>query len=67
MARTVGLTAAVAAEITLEGLLAHTPGVLTPTMPEFYVPGLEKLAAEGLVFEESGDARAMEALHAYEK
>ena len=67
MARTVGLTAAVAAEITLEGRLKHIPGVLTPTMPEFYLPGLDKLAAEGLIFEDSGCERAMAALHAYEK
>jgi saccharopine dehydrogenase (NADP+, L-glutamate forming) len=51
MARTVGLTTGIAASIVLDGITAR--GVLTPVLPELYLPGLERLAEEGLVFDEN--------------
>lgn len=39
------------AAIVLDGITAR--GVLTPVLPEIYLPGLERLAAEGLAFEEN--------------
>ncbi len=51
MAKTVGLTIAVGAELVLGGA-GQGGGVLVPTSPEFYNPGLDLLAKEGLHFNE---------------
>jgi len=51
MAKTVGLTIATGAELVLGGA-GKAGGVLVPTMSEFYNPGLDLLAKEGLVFNE---------------
>lgn len=51
MARTVGLPAAIAARMLLEGALPHT-GVLIPTLPEIYEPALTELETFGIRFEE---------------
>ena len=40
------------ASVVLDGNLTAR-GVLTPVLPEIYLPGLERLAAEGLCFEEN--------------
>lgn len=52
MAKTVGLTTGIAASIVMDGNLTSR-GVLTPVVPEIYLPGLERLEAEGLRFEEN--------------
>ena len=54
MALTVGKTAAVATDLVLQGELqkAKILGVLAPTLPAIYLPMLDRLAEEGLVFEE---------------
>ena len=39
------------ATIVVQGIAAR--GVLTPVLPEIYNPGLDRLAAEGLAFEEN--------------
>lgn len=51
MAKTVGLTIAVGAELVLGGA-GKGGGILVPTTPELYNPGLDLLAKEGLVFNE---------------
>ncbi len=51
MARTVGLPAAIAAELLLAGELPLT-GCQVPTHPAIYDPILRRLAAEGLAFDE---------------
>jgi alpha-aminoadipic semialdehyde synthase len=50
MAKTVGLTVAVGAEIALGGKLDRKGGVQVPTTADIYNPALEMLAAEGLTF-----------------
>ena len=57
MAQTVGLPAAYAVELILEGKLAGKSGVVIPTTPEIYNPILKKLEADGISFQEtiSGD------------
>ncbi|MDA8018669.1 MAG: saccharopine dehydrogenase NADP-binding domain-containing protein [Thermoanaerobaculia bacterium] len=52
MARTVGLPAALGAELLLRGELRRT-GALSPTDPDVYRPVLAALDAEGLTFEET--------------
>jgi alpha-aminoadipic semialdehyde synthase len=52
MARTVGLTAGISAEVVLQGCLSSKPGVVVPTIPELYEPVLGKLEKEGIIFEE---------------
>ena len=54
MALTVGKTAAVATDLVLQGELqkAKILGVLAPTLPAIYLPMLDRLAEDGLVFEE---------------
>ena len=51
MAKTVGLTIAVGAELVLGGA-GSGGGIMVPTLPEFYNPGLDLLAKEGLIFNE---------------
>ena len=51
MAKTVGLTIAVGAELVLGGA-GKGGGILIPTTPELYNPGLDMLAKEGLIFNE---------------
>lgn len=51
MARTVGLPAAIAAKMVLEGKIKRT-GVLVPVYPEIYGPVLDELAGLGIVFKE---------------
>lgn len=53
MSRTVGYTAAAAAELILDGSLQGEQGLLLPTSPFIYNPVLEKVAEEGIIFEES--------------
>ena len=52
MATTVGLTAAIGADLVLEGHLDGHTGLASPILPAVYNPGLERLAAEGFVFRE---------------
>ena len=52
MARTVGLPAALGAELLLRGELDRV-GALSPTDPDVYGPVLAALEAEGLTFDES--------------
>lgn len=51
MARTVGLPAAIAARLLLEGTLQRR-GVLIPILPEVFEPLLAELERHGIVFEE---------------
>jgi alpha-aminoadipic semialdehyde synthase len=52
MARTVGLTCAIGAQLILSGVV-KTPGVLLPTTKEIYRPALLRLQQEGLDFVET--------------
>ena len=52
MARTVGLPAALGAELLLRGELSRV-GALSPTDPDVYEPVLKALEAEGMTFDES--------------
>ncbi|RLO07562.1 hypothetical protein DYB28_000243 [Aphanomyces astaci] len=49
MAKTVGMSAAIGVELILRGDVQST-GVLTPTTPDIYTPGLARLEAEGIRF-----------------
>ncbi|PIA15929.1 hypothetical protein COEREDRAFT_81639 [Coemansia reversa NRRL 1564] len=49
MARTVGVPAAIATRLLLEGAV-KTRGVIRPTIPEIYNPLIERLAKQGLIF-----------------
>ncbi|RHY35266.1 hypothetical protein DYB32_000236 [Aphanomyces invadans] len=49
MAKTVGMSAAIGVELILRGDVSST-GVLTPTTPDIYTPGLARLEAEGIRF-----------------
>ena len=51
MAKTVGLTAAIGAEMVLQGTI-KTTGVLVPTDKEVYTPALKLLEKEGIIFTE---------------
>ncbi|KAI9093121.1 Saccharopine dehydrogenase-domain-containing protein [Phlyctochytrium arcticum] len=51
MAKTVGLPAAIGAEMMLDGLL-NRKGVLAPMTKDIYAPMLSKLEAEGITFTE---------------
>jgi saccharopine dehydrogenase-like NADP-dependent oxidoreductase len=51
MAKTVGLTAAIGAELVLGGKCL-SKGVVTPVTPDLYLPALEALENEGIVFKE---------------
>lgn len=51
MAKTVGVTAALGAQMILDGALKRT-GVAIPTTPDIYGPCLEALGREGLHFKE---------------
>ncbi|MCP5069197.1 MAG: hypothetical protein GY946_21755, partial [bacterium] len=52
MSRTVGLPVVIAIELLLTGEL-ELAGSQIPTHPSIYVPGLVRLAAEGLEFRET--------------
>ena len=52
MARTVGITTAIAVDLVLRGCVTDR-GMLTPVAKEVYEPGLEQLEAEGFCFSES--------------
>ena len=52
MAKTVGLPAAIAVRLLLEGAL-QTRGVAIPTVADIYVPVLRELAENGIVFTEA--------------
>lgn len=61
MARTVGLTAAIGAELMLDPinpLAEQATGVLVPTKKTVYKPALERLAQEGLIFQEASTVSA---------
>ena len=51
MARTVGITSAIAAQMLLNGSV-KSPGVVTPMSREWYEPILRALAAEGIALVE---------------
>ena len=51
MSKTVGLTAAIGAEMVLNGTIKST-GVLVPTDKAVYNPALDLLEKEGIVFDE---------------
>jgi hypothetical protein len=51
MARTVGITSAIAAQMLLSGSVS-TPGVVTPMSREWYEPILKSLAGEGIALVE---------------
>lgn len=53
MAKTVGYTTAVAAELMLDGTLREHRGLLLPTDPRIYKPALEKMAEDGILFHET--------------
>jgi len=55
MSRLVGLPAAIAARLVLQGEIART-GVRTPVIPEIYEPVLAELAALGVSFRETVEA-----------
>lgn len=55
MARTVGIPAAIGAQLLLEGKITST-GVLRPLDPEIYLPALEVLAASGVRMHEEVEA-----------
>jgi len=52
MASTVGITAAIGADLVLDGSLDSRRGVVTPMTPDIYEPSLAYLAREGYVFSE---------------
>lgn len=49
MSRTVGLTAAIGAQLVVSGAVS-IPGVVMPSHREVYMPALQRLEAEGIVF-----------------
>ncbi|KAJ0394091.1 hypothetical protein P43SY_001053 [Pythium insidiosum] len=51
MAKTVGVTAAIGVQMILQDAV-QSRGVLTPTTPDIYAPGLARLEAEGIRFSE---------------
>jgi saccharopine dehydrogenase (NADP+, L-glutamate forming)/spermidine synthase len=53
MSRTVGLPAAMAAEMLLKGELKGLSGVMVPTLPVIYKPVLDRLSKVGLSFRRS--------------
>ncbi|KAJ2849600.1 hypothetical protein J3B02_003774 [Coemansia erecta] len=52
MARTVGIPAAIATRLLLEGAV-NTYGAIRPTIPEIYNPLIERLELKGIIFNES--------------
>jgi alpha-aminoadipic semialdehyde synthase len=50
MAKTVGLTAAIGANLVLEGHLDDRLGLASPMLKEVYGPALERLEEEGVNF-----------------
>lgn len=55
MAKTVGFTAAIGTDLVLDGFLDKHRGVATPMLREVYLPGLQRLADEGVVFRERSE------------
>ncbi|MGA1848878.1 MAG: saccharopine dehydrogenase C-terminal domain-containing protein [Thermoplasmatota archaeon] len=53
MSRTVGIPAAIGAELILTGKLDHLSGVQIPILPEIYKPALEKLQEQSICFKET--------------
>lgn len=53
MSKTVGFTTAASAELILSCTLEDERGLVIPTIPKVYLPILESVAKEGIVFEES--------------
>lgn len=53
MSKTVGFTAAASAELILDGFLKNESGLILPTNRNVYLPVLENLELEGIVFDES--------------
>jgi saccharopine dehydrogenase-like NADP-dependent oxidoreductase len=51
MAKTVGIPAAIAADLILQGQI-NDKGVLIPTKPHMYNPILQRLEMEGIHFQE---------------
>jgi alpha-aminoadipic semialdehyde synthase len=52
MCRTVGYPTAAASDLILRGSLSGRNGLLLPTIKEIYLPVLDKLAKEGIVFKD---------------
>uniref|UniRef100_A0A7S2SNY8 Saccharopine dehydrogenase (NAD(+), L-glutamate-forming) n=1 Tax=Rhizochromulina marina TaxID=1034831 RepID=A0A7S2SNY8_9STRA len=52
MARTVGVTAAIGADLVLDGVLDQRRGVVTPMSADIYEPSLRLLEDQGFVFKE---------------
>ena len=52
MCKTVGYTAAIGTKLILDGLVP-TKGLLLPTSKEVYIPALDLLEKEGIVFDEN--------------
>ena len=50
MSRTVGLPAAIGADMILSGDLDGESGVMIPTLPKIYLPALDRLARLGIEF-----------------
>ncbi len=57
MARTVGLTAAIGADLIMDGALDAHAGLASPTLPAVYRPALARLAALGFAFRERAIAK----------
>jgi len=55
MSKTVGFTAAASTELILDGKLNDKNGLLVPTNPAIYLPVLDKLEREGIVFTETAE------------
>lgn len=53
MCKTVGYTAAVGAEMVLDGNVIPENGIIVPMTKNIYMKGLELLEAEDLIFKES--------------
>jgi hypothetical protein len=51
MCKTVGYTCSIGSQLTLDGVVP-TKGLLLPTSKEVYIPALDLLEKEGIVFDE---------------
>jgi len=63
MSKTVGFTAAASAELILDGNLNNKRGLLMPTDPSIYLPVLDRLELEGIIFSESADVHESRRQH----
>jgi hypothetical protein len=56
MCRTVGYPTASASDLILRGSLSGKNGLLLPTTKEIYLPVLDKLAKEGIIFKDRAES-----------